>query len=131
MWKFISVALGGALGAVMRFSVSYFSTRNFASEYPWTTFVVNLLGAFLIGFFWGFFEKTNYSENVKAFVVTGIIGSFTTFSTLSLETVKLFQQGQTKLGLFHIGVTNTLGIILVITGFLVSRQINVALQKAL
>jgi CrcB protein len=130
MLKLFSIALGGSLGAVMRFSVSYFLGKNFISNYPWATFVVNLFGAFLIGFFWGFFEKTNYSENMKAFVLTGTIGSFTTFSTLSLETIKLFQNGQTKLGLFHIGITNILGLVLVVAGFLISRQINVALQKA-
>ncbi len=84
---------------------------------------------FFIGFFWGFFEKTNLSQNVKSFVLIGLIGSFTTFSTLSIETVKLFQQGYTKLGLINVGLTNIAGIVLVMVGFFISRQINLSFIK--
>ncbi len=130
MWKLISIASGGAVGAIMRYSVTYFTAKSTQSAYPWATFLVNLAGAFLIGFFWGIFEKTNVSTNIKSFVLIGLIGSFTTFSTLSFEAVKLFQQGHTKLGLFHVGVTNILGLALVIIGFLSAQQISLILSKA-
>jgi fluoride exporter len=129
IWKLLSIATGGALGAIMRYSVTYFQQRHFSSAYPWATFFVNLLGAFLIGLFWGFFEKSDVSENIKSFVLIGLIGSFTTFSTLSLETVKLFQTGNVKMGLFYVIGSNVLGILFVVAGFWISRQINVFLTK--
>jgi CrcB protein len=130
MWKLISIASGGAIGAMMRYSVTYLTTKSTNSAYPWATFFVNLAGAFLIGFFWGIFEKTNVSSNIKSFVLIGLIGSFTTFSTLSFEAVKLFQQGHTKMGLFHIGITNLLGLALVIIGYLSAQQLSTILSKA-
>lgn len=128
-WKLLSVAIGGAFGAILRFAVSHFSGKNSVSIFPWGTLIANLTGAFLIGLFWGFFENAKVSQHIKSFVIIGIIGSFTTFSTLSLETVKLFQQGYNKLGLINIAVTNILGILLVIAGFFASGQINFLLSN--
>ena len=122
-WKLLSIAMGGALGAMLRFAITHFHGKYFTSTFPWATFCANLIGAFLIGVFWGFFEKIKVSPNVKSFVLIGIIGSFTTFSTLSLETVKLFQSGNLKMGLFYVGASNIIGIFLVIVGFWISRQI--------
>lgn len=123
IWKLLSIASGGAVGALMRFGVSYFTSKNTTNVFPTGTFIANLLGALLIGFFWGFFEKTNVSSNIKSFVLIGVIGSFTTFSTLSLETVKLFQQGNEKLAILYISLTNIFGIALVIIGFFIAKQI--------
>ena len=121
-WKLLSIAMGGSLGAMLRFVISHFQGKYFDTTYPWATFLANLIGAFFIGIFWGFFEKSNISANVKSFILIGVIGSFTTFSTLSLETVKLFESGNTKIGLLYIGATNILGIFLVIIGLWISRQ---------
>ena len=129
IWKLLSIATGGAVGAMMRFSVTYLQKKHFPSPFPWATLFANLLGAFLIGLFWGFFEKSNASENIKSFVLVGLIGSFTTFSTLSLETIKLFQTGNIRMGLVYISVSNILGLLLVVAGLFVSRQINLFLSK--
>jgi len=124
MVQVVSVAAGGALGALLRYLVSLLTTRTIAGEYPWATFIVNLLGAFIIGFLWGIFERSKVSTHIKSFVLVGIIGSFTTFSTLSLDAFKLMQAGQTKLALTHLTVTNILGLALVIGGYVLAQKIN-------
>ena len=120
----VAIAAGGAIGALLRFSVSHLSTKFFASNYPWATFIVNIIGAFIIGFFWGFFERVEVSKHLKQFTLVGLIGSFTTFSTLSLDTIKLIQGCQTKAALTYLGVTNFLGLSMVILGYLSAQKIH-------
>ncbi len=122
MSKTVAVAAGGAVGAMMRYFVGLISTRLFGSDYPWGTVIVNLVGAFLIGFLWGVFEQVNISVNFKNFVLVGIIGSFTTFSTLSLDAFSLFRGGNTQLAFYHIVLTNALGFILVAAGYLLAQR---------
>lgn len=88
MMKFFYVALGGAIGAVSRYAVSLLPLK---SEFPFLTFMTNILGAFLIGLIAGFAEKQSLPENFILFVKTGICGGFTTFSTFSLETYQLLE----------------------------------------
>ncbi len=122
--EIVAVAAGGALGALLRFSVSLLSTKILSGNYPWATFIVNIIGAFIIGFLWGIFERVEASKHLKSFALIGVIGSFTTFSTLSLDTVKLMQAGQTKTALAYIGVTNVLGISMVILGYIAAQRLS-------
>ncbi len=122
--EIVAIAAGGALGALLRFSVAHLSTKFLTPNYPWATFIVNILGAFIIGFFWGIFQRIEVSKHLKQFTLVGLIGSFTTFSTLSLDTVKLLQNGQTKAALAYLGVTNFLGLSMVILGYLSAQKIH-------
>ncbi len=118
----MAIAAGGALGAMMRYFVGLISTRLFGSDYPWGTVVVNLLGAFLIGFLWGVFEEIDFSPHFKSFILVGIIGSFTTFSTLSLDAFSLFRSGNTGQAFYHLFFTNILGFVLVGLGYLLAQR---------
>ena len=69
MSKTAAIAVGGALGAVMRYFVGLISTRLLGSDYPWGTLIVNLIGAFLIGFLWGVFEQLEISDRLKSFAL--------------------------------------------------------------
>lgn len=122
MSKTVAVAAGGAVGAMMRYFVGLIASRLFGSDYPWGTVIVNLVGAFLIGLLWGIFEQVNISVNFKSFVLVGIIGSFTTFSTLSLDAFSLFRSGNTHLAFYHVVITNILGFILVGLGYFVAQK---------
>jgi CrcB protein len=86
-----AVALGGALGSVLRhFSLSFLSNQNF----PYGTLAVNVLGSFLIGFLMEMAAlKWNISLEMRAFLFTGVLGGFTTFSTFSLDVFKLVETG--------------------------------------
>lgn len=90
--QFLWVALGGGIGSVLRFMVSRFMYTSVQGSFPWGTFTVNILGSFVIGLLWALSVKNaNFSDTVKLFLVTGICGGFTTFSTFSMESVALIR----------------------------------------
>lgn len=121
MSKLLFIALGGAAGALLRYSVSGAAYKFFDGVLPWGTLLVNLIGCFAIGFLWQIFEYLASSPNTRAFVFVGILGAFTTFSTYGLETFNLFREGEVKFALLNILASNVLGIALVIAGFIASR----------
>lgn len=86
--NFIFVALGGALGAVGRYTISLIPVKT---QFPILTLITNLIGAFIIGLIVGITENYNCSKNTVLFWKVGICGGFTTFSTFSLEAYNLFE----------------------------------------
>jgi CrcB protein len=123
MTKYIMLAAGGAIGTVLRYSISGFTYRLANGMFPWGTLAVNLAGSFLIGLLWGVFEVQNISSHFRTFLFVGILGGFTTFSTFALESLTLMRDGEIKLALSNVLVSNILGILLVLAGFLASRYI--------
>lgn len=121
MSKLLFIALGGAAGALLRYSVSGATYKFFDGILPWGTLIVNLIGCFAIGFLWQIFEYLTSSPNTRAFVFVGILGAFTTFSTYGLETFNLFREGEIKYALLNVLASNVLGLALVIVGFIASR----------
>ncbi len=88
MIKFLFAALGGAVGAAGRYAISLLPLK---SEFPFLTFITNILGAFLIGLIVGISEKHSLPPNLILFLKTGVCGGFTTFSTFSLEAYQLLE----------------------------------------
>jgi CrcB protein len=97
------VAVGGALGAVARYAVSGAVTRAVpGGGFPWGTFVVNVSGCLLIGVAVALVERlSSYGLPVRLFLVTGILGGFTTFSAFGVETLFLLKRGQTAIALAY------------------------------
>ena len=82
------VALGGGIGAAARFGVNVWSVRVLGTEFPWHTLIVNVLGCFIMGLLTGLMaQKLNLSPEARAFLTTGILGGFTTFSAFSVDVV--------------------------------------------
>jgi len=101
--QILAIAGGGALGAVSRFWVSSGVYRLFGREFPWGTLAVNVIGSFAMGLlFVLLLERTVLSPELRAALLVGFLGSFTTFSTFSLETLTLVQQGETGRALLNI-----------------------------
>jgi len=75
----------------------------------------------MIGFLWGMFESVMVSQNIKLFCLIGLLGSFTTFSTFSLENFNLLRDGEYSLFAINVLASFILGIILVFIGYVVSR----------
>ena len=90
MDKFLWVGLGGALGAIFRYGISLIPLKN---HFPILTLITNILGAFIIGMVVGLFTKERISPSINLFLKTGVCGGFTTFSSFSLETLTLLEDG--------------------------------------
>jgi len=92
--QLIAVAIGGASGAVMRWLMASGIQRLAGGPFPWGTFAVNAIGSFLLGFlFVWLIERSTVSELVRLALTVGFLGAFTTFSTYSLESIRLLQEG--------------------------------------
>lgn len=91
----MAVAAGGALGSVARYLAGIASGKLFGFDFPWGTFFINIAGSFLIGLLAESFAlKWDVSQAVRAFLIVGICGGFTTFSTFSLDSYVLMQRGE-------------------------------------
>lgn len=119
--KLLLVALGGAIGAVLRYVVSGWAYRLLGPAFPWGTLAANLIGCFAIGFLWALSERVSFPPETTPFLFTGVIGAFTTFSTYGLESINLLREGELTLGLFNILASNLLGLLLVVLGFVLAR----------
>ena len=90
--------------------------------FPWGILSVNVIGSFLIGFCWSLAEAFHFSAQTRAFLFTGLFGGFTTFSSFALDTSALFRNGEAKLALLNIVLSNALGLIAVFVGLYVGKQ---------
>ena len=93
------VGLGGAIGAMLRYAISCIPYKG---TFPVLTLITNLTGAVLIGVIVGLASQKKISDSTQLFLKTGICGGYTTFSAFSLETVQLFQGGQSFQGLLYL-----------------------------
>jgi CrcB protein len=121
--RLLYIGCGGALGTLLRYGVSISVARLTGGTFPWGTMCVNLIGAFIIGFLSALFEITAVSPNLKSFALIGILGGFTTFSSYTLETVNLLRDGELRLALSNILVSNIAGIVLVLLGIVAFRYL--------
>lgn len=104
---YLWVALGGALGSMGRYGVGAVMLRLTGPQFPWGTLLINIGGSFVIGFFSVLSATTGRlpaPEEIRVFVLVGICGGFTTFSSFSLQTLDLFRSGENLLaGLYIVG----------------------------
>ena len=115
-----SVGFGGALGAVSRYGVDYAMTQWKGRNFPYGTMTVNLLGCFLIGYLATRLEQ-HPSAYFKLAVLTGFLGSFTTYSTFGLDTFKLIRGDQGVLGITYVGIHLLVGLGAVVLGTRLAR----------
>ena len=102
MNSILYVALGGALGASARYSLSLFISKFYVSDYPLGTITANILGSFFMGILVGWLSsKVNDVSNLMLFLGVGLLGGFTTFSAFSLEAFTMYEKKDYGL-LFHI-----------------------------
>lgn len=118
MVKSILIAgVGGFIGTVLRFLVSRYFQLSFASVFPWSTFIVNVLGCFLIGIVYGLSEKGDLlSPEWRIFLSIGLAGGFTTFSTFSNDAYILLQTREMMRLALYTGLSFFLGIMAVFLG---------------
>lgn len=123
---YLLLALGGAIGTVMRYSISVLALP--ISRYlPFGIMIINILGSFIIGFFGTLtlaHGKYPISENMRLFVMVGICGGFTTFSSFSLQTLDLIRNGALMRAALNIILSVTLCIGAVAAGHWIAAQLN-------
>ncbi len=114
----LAIAIGGAVGSVLRFLVSKFIQTRVGIEFPVGTLLVNLSSAFLIGFFFAFFvERLDLSPNLRALLITGFLGGYSTYSTLFYEAYYMFFNGEWLKALLYLLISNGLGLLFVAIGY--------------
>lgn len=102
LFQVIAVGAGGCLGAISRFLFGAAFQRLIPSHFPFSTLLINVIGAFLMGLLSGIFLfRYPEKETLKLFCTVGLLGGFTTFSTFSLEALNLFSEGKTGFGVIY------------------------------
>ena len=123
------ILVGGAVGSLARYQLSRWVNFTTGSTFPWGTMVVNLLGAFIIGFLTGLFERWVVSPQWRMLLIVGFLGGFTTFSTFGLETFTLLKKSEFLPALANFALTNFLGIAFVAGGYVVAGLLIKALKS--
>ncbi|MGE4316698.1 fluoride efflux transporter CrcB [Acinetobacter sp.] len=115
--NWLLVALGGAVGASLRYGAGILLFKP-TSGFPWTTWWVNICGCLLAGIFFAYSQKFPVLQNeARLFLMVGILGGFTTFSSFGLETFQLLKHGQTTLALGYMISSVMMGILVLTLGF--------------
>ncbi|MDP3913207.1 MAG: fluoride efflux transporter CrcB [Bacteroidota bacterium] len=118
------VGLGGFIGTVARFLISRYFQVNVASVFPWSTFLVNIVGCLLIGIIYGISEKGDFlSPEIRLFLTVGICGGFTTFSTFSNDAYMLIRQDEWFRFALYASLSFFLGLMAVYAGRFIIKLI--------
>ena len=96
----LAIGAGGALGALARAGVALVFTGG--GGFPMHTFIANVMGSFAIGLVWAALQRLDTSPIWSAFLITGVLGGFTTFSSFSLETLLLLEEGAWRTALWYV-----------------------------
>jgi CrcB protein len=124
MYQILLVALGGAIGSVARYLTGILSSRLFGPNFPWGTLAVNILGSFAIGLLIELIaRRLNASADMRLFLVTGLMGGFTTFSSFSLDFASLFERGDLGLAASYLIGSVVISLLAVFAGLAFGRAL--------
>ncbi|WP_236074925.1 fluoride efflux transporter CrcB [Teredinibacter purpureus] len=119
----LSVAIGGAMGAMGRYGVSVmFAPHHY--KFPIATLTVNIIGSLMMGIFYVVIvEKGLIPQEWRHTIMIGFLGAFTTFSTFSIETLHLFQAGHWQTAILYLGLSVLLSVTAVFLGITITDKI--------
>jgi CrcB protein len=129
MLAYLWVAIGGALGSVGRYWVSGFVAERFGETFPWGTVIINVTGSFIIGIFAAFTDpdgRVLATPGFRQFFMIGICGGYTTFSSFSLQTLRLAQDREWLYAGGNILLSVVLCLVAVWLGYLLGLIFNSA-----
>lgn len=118
------VAAGGALGSVARYFVNVAAGRLAGPDFPWGTLTVNIVGSFVMGFLIALMAlKVQVSQEMRAFLTTGILGGFTTFSAFSLDFATLVERREAGLAALYVLGSVGLSLVAIFAGLKLGRAL--------
>lgn len=115
------VLLGGGIGSVLRYLINILIVKFYPNKAYVSTFIVNVIGCFIIGVLIGLISKNNNNEYIKLVLITGFCGGFTTFSSFGLENYSLIHSGNLITSLVYMTMSISLGILFVCLGIYLAR----------
>ncbi|MBJ6124990.1 fluoride efflux transporter CrcB [Microvirga splendida] len=127
MLSYLLVFLGAGIGGALRHGVNLGCARLCGTAFPWGTLTVNAVGSFLMGAVaaWlAFRAGEGWSQPLRLFLTTGILGGFTTFSAFSLDAVLIWERGQTGLAVAYVGASVILSIAGLLAGLALIRALT-------
>lgn len=120
----LSIAAGGAIGAVLRHYVGVLAMNIAGAQFPWGTLGVNIIGSFLMGGLITYFAIIwNPPQEIRAFLTVGLLGAFTTFSTFSLDVVTLWERGDSIAAFGYVMASVVFSISGLFLGMAIIRQV--------
>ncbi|HIP93799.1 MAG TPA: fluoride efflux transporter CrcB [Leucothrix sp.] len=122
--QILAIMFGGSLGALMRYLISTWVNNKIDANFPFGTLIVNTIGSFLMGFLavW-LVEKLGLNPLMRLAIFVGFLGAFTTFSTFSMETLNLFEEGFALRALLNMLINVTFTVLAVWLGVLLGKQL--------
>jgi CrcB protein len=122
-YKLLLVGSGGFLGSVIRYISSKSIDEKLNALFPYGTFTVNVVGAFIVGIIYAWAIRKPDAENIRLLLATGFCGGFTTYSAFALENVNLWQQKIIPVSVMYIIFTLFVGFLAVVAGLIVGKNI--------
>ncbi len=124
MRTIVAIAIAGAFGALARYGVDGFVSRRLLAAFPWGTFVVNITGAFVLGLLMTLMtEQLSAAPWLRSALTIGLLGAYTTFSTLSYETYRLLEDGAVGLAAANMLGSMAAGLFAVYLGVVAGRAL--------
>jgi CrcB protein len=124
MYAFFLVVLGGGIGAGIRHGMNLGFARWLGTDFPWSTFAINVIGSVLIGVVaaWFAFRNDAAAQSLRLFLTTGILGGFTTFSAFSLDFALLFERGEMFAAVSYVVGSVVLSLLAIFAGLWLVRS---------
>ncbi len=128
MREIVLVFFGAGFGGVSRFVLGSLVYSYTGRNFPWGTLAINLTGSFIMGFLFVIFAQkfTNLAPYLIALVLVGVLGGYTTFSSFSIETLRLFQDGKIMYAIMNVLVSTIGGILLAWLGYALATKLVAA-----
>jgi CrcB protein len=122
MIKLLLIGFAGFIGTLGRYWLSGVVARRYGETFPLGTLAVNLVGCFLVGLlFYLMQERYLVNQNVRTIILIGLLGGFTTFSSLGLQTFTLLQDNEVALAVLNMVASNVMGLLLVWAGYTLAK----------
>jgi CrcB protein len=124
MQTYLAIAIGGTLGCWARYAMTILVQAIYGRDFPYATLSINLLGSFLMGFlFFETLERLTVPPPLRAGILTGVLGGYTTFSTFEMETLLLVEQGEPLKAALYVTLSVGVGFLGAFGGAYIARNL--------